>query len=182
MANVVVPENLDIIKTRRRVEDALRKFVTTEKLVNIAGELKVELALLPEPEVFCHHCYCPCSFCSSHDQDLNRPNFGPDQVRCKCQLREGLHYVLAHKDLSYRQSFTLLKPPYLDRPSGWWIEVKIVGRGRSDKISLQDMSVEPYLAVSYPKHRMWNQTNWIAFTDESKPRCGCCHHQCFSHR
>lgn len=160
-----VPDNLDKAKTRRKVEEALRKEVSSEQLVNIARELGVELAFLPEPPQCC---------CGHRDPD--RPNFGPDQVRCPHQLRKGLHYFDVHSVHSvggYRQEFIVVKEPYYSPEyKGWWMKVKYL---RTDTIwdaSLQDRNIFPYHKGN------WNTSNWVAFTEESRPRCYCHHHHC----
>lgn len=63
---------VDIAETRRRINDALRKRAIPEDLVKVAEALGVEVAFIPEKSL--------------------RPCFGPDQVRCAHQIKEGLEY------------------------------------------------------------------------------------------
>lgn len=71
--------NIDTARTRRRIEDALRKNAAPARLLQIAELLGVEPALLTETK--------------SYESKL-RPCFGPRQVRCVHQLKSGLTYCV----------------------------------------------------------------------------------------
>ncbi len=166
------PAWVDVTKTRRRIEEALRKAATTEKLIEIAKILGVEVAVTPR---YCAH----------------RPYFGPNQVRFPCQLREGLRYREADgpKDNGNGITFVVTKGPFYsdgkkkrgpwlegrwaEWVEGWWAEVEkenSIGTYRYT-ISLRDRNIFPY------RDGGWNSSNWIAFTDESRQlACVCCHH------
>jgi hypothetical protein len=169
MTSQVSPDRLDMGRTRRRVEDALRKNVTPEQLIKVAESLGVEAVELPGPVVSCHHHHC-CDY----EHDLTRPNFGPNQVRSHCQLVPGLMYQSVHGREGRGDRFRLLSQPYHkhDFPEGWWVDVEYESSHYRSHLSLQDHSVDPYRR----NHgTFWNTSNWIAFTDESRPTCCCCH-------
>lgn len=153
-------KKIDTTKTRRRIEDALRKKTTPEDLIKVAEVLSVEVALIPEVE---------------------RPCFGPDQVRCVHQIRKGLEYREIDKDYE-GVVFTVVREPFYEtKPyiAGWWIEVEHhYGWGKhKNLLSLRDHNIFSY------KEGRWNESNWIAFTDKSRHLachchgCSChCHH------
>ena len=140
---------VDTVKTRRRITDALSKTATAEQLERIAGILGTKVEYLPEPG--------------------DRPYFGPDQVRSLCQLRVGMLYLYAHADSPQNSKiFLLVEGPYLSRrdDSLWWIDVRFEGKEGIEKLSLRDANVLPY-THSRGTPPSWG-TNHIAFTDESR--------------
>jgi len=164
--------DVDTTKTRRRIEEALRKAVSPEKLFEIARLLGVEIAMLPTiPR---------CNCC-----DLNRPDFGPDQVRCVCQIKVGLHYldVYGGKDKSKSWRVVVTKEPFY-KGNGWWIEVEkeydnLPGKKWTHR---QEISLTTLNIHSTPSCDNWNKTNWLAFTDNSRHlACTCRHHHCRHH-
>ena len=162
----VSPERVDAIKTRRLIEDTLRK-ATPKDLVRVAeilGVEVVEVAVIPE--------ICSC--------DKNpRPCFGPDQVRCVHQIKKGLEYLEVYGRNGKGRSFTVVREPFYktDYVAGWWIEVKYPGY--KTILSLQDHNIFPYNGGK------WNESNWLAFTDKSRHLAHssyhhhCPYHHCF---
>lgn len=157
----VDPARLDVVKTRRRVEDALRKSITPEQLVGVAKELRVEVAMLPEPTPCHHQCHC-------HRDEKDRPDFGPDQVRCRCQLVVGNEYIDKHSAGAVR--FRVLKAP--QEICGVWIVDASLSDGGSSDLHLDNHNITPY------NDGKWSQATWVAFTDDSRPSCCCCHLNC----
>ena len=110
--------NIDTLKTRRRIADALPKTATPEQLIEIAGILGVEVEYLPL-----------------------RPNFGPDQVRSICQLRAGLTYKYVYGDSVVGAppwTFTVLDEPFPLTDAvwgGWRVKIKDEGGGHVHAIS-----------------------------------------------
>lgn len=139
-------ERIDTTKTRRRIEDALRKNATPKDLVKVADILGVEVAVILENP---------------------RPCFGPDQVRCVHQIKKGLKYREMPGRGGKGTLFTVVRGPFYKFKdiAGWWIEIEYrhEWRGRYKNIlSLQDHNIFPY------EGGKWNESNWLAFTSNSK--------------
>ena len=153
----VSPEQVDQTKTRRRIEDTLRKDATPEKLIKIAEILGVEVATIPK--------VLPCGV-------SGRPYYGPNQVRCVHQIKQGLKYYTVNMVHPYRQAVVVVREPYFKKDS-WWIGIKHLKGNWEEDISLQDHSVLPY------NHGEWNKHNFLVFSSESRYlACACCHHHC----
>jgi hypothetical protein len=173
---------VDTVKTRRRIEEALRKAATPDTLTRVAELLGVEVAYLPETcgGHQCHSHCCPPD-CSYH----NRPCFGPKQVRCPCQLKKGETFWHVHTGIpregtysqiidhrySFRRALVLVEGPYQQDQGYWWIKIRNVGGGE-EEIPLSAMSIVPY------GDGTWNGQNYIAF-GENHTQCG--FHHCHSH-
>lgn len=115
--------------------------------------------------------------CSDNESVVrNRPDFGPDQVRCVCQIKKGLSYH--ERDGSVDTIFTVIREPFYrkqDFVKGWWIEVECSGSGLKHSLSLQDHNIFPY------ETGIWN-SNWFAFTKKSRFLANsCCNHSCCNH-
>lgn len=153
----------DVKGTRDRARDALNRTSDPEILARTAEVLGVEVAYLPEDR---------------------RPNFGPDQVRCTCQLKVGLTYGHVHGNEGhpFTQLFTVLEKPFFSSTMGsgpgWWVKVRYDYQTRHNPgstISLEDANLHPYSLGT------WNPSNYLAFTDGSRHlacRCRCCAHHC----
>lgn len=159
---------VDTVKTRRRIEDALRKSATPEKLIAIAKVLSIEVAVLTLPVECCSR--------------TGRPDFGPGQVRSFCELWEGYTYQETFRSRGKNENgrlFVVVREPYCIKDQ-WWMIVK--HHNVEDKISLADHSICPY------GNGRWNTRNFIAFTDQSRhlrcPAHRCCyrhdHPNCYS--
>ena len=140
---------IDTARTRRRIEDALRKTADEKKLVDAAMLLGIEIAYLPELNV------CPLA-------DRSRPNFGQKQVRFLCQLQVGKRYISVFK--SYRDlPFVVLEPPRRLENGKWWIKIRrefgYEELFNDLSISLADYSIVPY------ENGKWNQVNYISFLE-----------------
>lgn len=110
----------------------------------------------------------------------SRPDFGPDQVRCLCQLVPGMQYSGMHRGMHKNiglRIFTLIREPFYKTTGvrGWRIEVEYqrsYGNFR-ETIYLEDHNVFPYNDGS------WNVNHWIAFTEASRHLAHLhCHHHC----
>ena len=94
------PIDVDIAKTRRRIEEVLRKDTSDENIIKLAEELGIEVAHLPQqPE--------------DYHNEPGRPNFGPGQVRHASDLKIGQMYFMMHLDgkkrLELRQKIQLIR-------------------------------------------------------------------------
>ncbi len=152
-------EQVDTTKTRRRIEDALRKSATPKDLVKLADILGVEVAVIPKNP---------------------RPCFSPNQVRCVHQIKKGLEYRKMSRQDGKGETVTVLREPFYKTKSviGWWVEVEywLAGKLYEGTFSLQDCNIFPY------ENGTWNETNWLAFTKNSKYLvCSCCHCHCCGH-
>lgn len=155
-----MPE-IDKIKTRRRIEEALRKTMTSYQLAKIAEELGVEVAYRPE-NVLPHH----------HDHNL-RPCFGPNQVRCLCELQVGKRYNKIHAGRGSAlmpEAFTVTKEPY-QLSNTWWVNIKTSLLGTETSLSLADHSVCEYFSDA-----SWSTQNYIAFRNDEDYGSLPCHH------
>ena len=138
---------IDKVVTRRRIEDALRKLADENTLADIARKIGVKIAYLPEPNV--------CPPCG-----LDRPDFGPKQVRFLCQLQVGKRY--GEIDACFHGKvipFVVLeKPRYNLDCKGWLVRIKRDGEREGALMSLQDHNIFPY----HPGH--WGREH-IVFLD-----------------
>ena len=161
---VVDSPRVDVTKTRRRIEDALRKGASTGDLIKVAETLGVDVAFIPKEE-------CLCS-------DSTRPCFGPDQVRCRHQLKVGHTYL--HKYGGDHAQFVVVREPFCGTKNSddWWVEVEKTLAGRikhRSVMSLQDASIYPHSPGN------WNKANHFAFTASSRHLACSCQHHCSHH-
>ena len=172
---------VDVTKTRRRIEEALRKDTADTSIVELAEKLGIEAAYIPQqPEDY-------------HDE-LGRPNFGPKQVRHASDLKIGQMYWLIHFDKRGRmdngRKVRLIKlyceptTTYLgDREEEaieWYMEYIVVGNsstngnGMSGAIRLACVNIHPY-KDSFPRHNNWNAQAYLVFTEEQLCSCNLPH-------
>lgn len=159
---------VDAGKTRRRVEDALRKILPGDRrLFAIAETLGVEVAMLPDLTCNC----CDCT-------DPNRPNFGQYQVRHLCQIKKGLTYSIIATGSSYpSNALDITREPYWIK-SGWGVNARRLTSALEESFSLPYLNVGPHEFAG-----IWQKDAWLAFTTNSehlagphKDHCSCCRH------
>ncbi len=131
---------IDGKKTRRKIEDFLRKNATEDQIIEVAKTLGVEVA---------------------HLSSLKKVR--PGQVKCAMQLRKGLKYQYVNEDDGLMSEFTVLSDPFL---AGDDMKILVTFHrpwGDSEgEISLKENNI-------FPKNdEAWFPKNWIAFTKESK--------------
>jgi len=121
-----------------------------------------------------HTCACclypECGHCTTCYHS-GRPDFGPRQVRCLCQVKKGQKYISRNSRYpDCDERWTVLGEPYRDR-NGFWVDT-ITASGHRQPHSLVDRSV----VQSAGGH--WNECNWLEFADgrvceRRCPRCKC---------
>jgi len=160
---VSIPEFIDTVTTRHRIEEALRKTATEGNLIKIADELGVNVAYVPKNK-------------------YKRPCFGPNQVRCRHQLREGKKYNLVSVDRPRAKIvmvWLVTRAPYQSPTGDLLIDVDeryplppigMGGHGRMNQpIILFGVSIECGLDGT------WEQDRYLAFEDR---RIACGHPDC----
>ena len=161
---------VDIAKTRRRIEETLRKDTDDESIVRLAEELGIEVAYLPEqPE--------------NYHNEPGRPNFGPTQVRHASDLKIGQIYYMVY--LNRRGKKTLrqkVKPIKLycepttiyfgDREKeeviDWYIDYVVMGSKPNIALSLYNINIHPY---KLPGRSDWTAKAYLEFTEEQLCSC-----------
>ena len=172
---------VDVTKTRRRIEEALRKDTADTSIVELAEKLGIEVAYLPQqPEDY-------------HDE-LGRQNFGPKQVRHASDLKIGQMYWLIHLDKRGRmdngRKVRLIKlyceptTTYLgDREEEaieWYMEYIVVDNsstndnGMSGAVRLADVNIHPY-KDSFSRPNNWIAQAYLEFTEEQLCSCNVPH-------
>ncbi len=133
---------IDEKKTRRKIEDFLRKNATRDQIVDVASILGVQIA--------------PSS-------SLRKVR--PYQVTCAMQLRKGLKYQYINEDDGVLSEFTVLSDPFfVSDEDDTKIRVKF-HRSWGDckgEISLKENNIFP------ENDEGWTPKNWITFSEESK--------------
>lgn len=131
---------IDGKKTRRKIEDFLRKKASEEQIVEVAKTLGVEVA---------------------HVGGLGK--IRPNQVKCAMQLRKGFKYQYVNEDDGLLSEFTVISDPIAVED-----DMKVIvnfHRSWGDhegEISLKENNV-------FPKNdETWFPKNWITFTKDSK--------------
>lgn len=140
---------VDLEKVRRSFLDVINKAISDEVLSGLVKKLVEEVASREE-----------------------RPNFGPYQVRCVCQLKKEYGYFKYTRDEKgsdvYKYRFMVMREPYITR-GNWVMSVKINDAGTIN-LRLDSVGVVPY------DDGRWDQYDWIAYTNISRPlRNKCCH-------
>ncbi len=131
---------IDNKKTRRKVEDFLRKNASERQLADVAKMLGVEVVQLSSVK-----------------------KVRPGQVKCAMQLRKGLRYQYVNEDDGLMSEFTVLSDPIVvDDDMKVLVNFHRPGGGFESKVSLKENNI-------FPKNdEAWLPKNWIAFTEESK--------------
>ncbi len=154
---------VDQTKTRRRIEDRIRKLPdgtigTARKLAELADALQVEIAILPDLP-------------NGKGPKNERPCFGPNQVRCRHQLRKGRSYFNVRSDGSPIDRFTLSREPYQERGS-LWIRARLEN-GLEIATLLAGQSIESF------QDGTWENAFYTIFAGKAEPcRHPECQHSC----
>lgn len=151
-------------------QEGQRDPVKIAELLDILQAFKEDKELYPAQHCCNNHCKYP------HFNVPNRPNFGPMQIRCMCQIRVGM---LIHENRSLKNIGTLYCVTSLpfSKEESWWIKVHSVENGDYDSI----LSLADHNVVSSSIYTSgWNESNWIGFV-EKQPSNHNCHHCCHCH-
>jgi len=169
------PIDVDIAKTRRRIEEVLRKDTSDENIIKLAEELGIEVAHLPQqPE--------------DYHNEPGRPNFGPGQVRHASDLKIGQMYFMMHLDgkkrLELRQKIQLIRL-YCELATlhskdveedviEWCMEYTVVSNHgpsvTSVTVSLAGVHIHPYKS-SFESHQSWISRTYLEFAEEQMCYC-----------
>ena len=108
---IVLEKNVDVIKTRRRIEDALRKTNSMTTLLTIAKLLNVNAALLPQRFLMVSEPVNGCWRCESEEDDTSvfcnscqdaYWSDRPEATNFDCPHATGISETRARADIRYR--------------------------------------------------------------------------------